>query len=57
MDNETRLNIQYEIFKFLSNSYYHLNVDDDDITEMARKDSYKIMKIIEDGLKPSNSRE
>lgn len=51
MNEDQRLNIQYEIIKFLSNSYYHLNVDDHECDDMARKDSYEIMKIICDGLK------
>ncbi len=46
MDNETRLNIQFEIIQFLAESYYGLKVDDDEVNEMARKDSYKIMGII-----------
>lgn len=51
MDNETRLNIQYEIFQFLLNNYYYS--DDEFAGEKARKDSYCVMKIIENGLKAS----
>lgn len=52
MDNETRLNIQYEIFQFLLNNYYS---DDGFAGEGARRDSYCIMKIIENGLRSAES--
>lgn len=46
IDNEIRLNMQFEIIQFLANNYYHLCVDDNDINDMARSDSYKIMEIM-----------
>lgn len=51
MNEDQRLNIQYEIIQFISNRYYHLNVDESECDNLARSDSYKIMKIIQDGLK------
>ena len=46
MNEYQRINIQAEIIDFLSNRYYHLNCEEDEAHEMARKDSYVIMKII-----------
>lgn len=47
MDNETRLDIQYEILNFLKNRYYYLSaLDDEEAHNLARSDSYEIMKII-----------
>ena len=53
MTEDQRLNIQYEILLLLKSIYHGISVynDEDDIHDEARKDSYKIMKIIEDGLK------
>lgn len=50
MNNEVRLNLQYDIIQFLANQYYHLNVDDEECNDIARRDSYRIMEIIEKHL-------
>lgn len=46
LTEDLRLNIQAEIINYLANAYYHLNVDHNDAQDMARKDSYEIIRII-----------
>ena len=48
MDNDTRINLQYDIIQFL-NSVYIYN-DEEECYEEARRDSYRIMEIIEKHL-------
>lgn len=53
MTEDQRLNIQYEILLLLKSIYNVISIydDEDEIHDMARADSYKIMKIINYGLK------
>ena len=47
LDNDQRIEMQYEIIQLLARKYYSIGTEDENEShDMARTDSYEIMKII-----------
>lgn len=47
LDNDQRIEMQYEILQLLARKYYNMGAEDEiEAHDMARSDSYEIMKII-----------